>query len=209
MLNFCTLFNSNYYAKGIALHHSLLNTCDEFHLYIFAFDDATHRLLVDGKLEKTTIIPLNQLENIQLLEIKPSRTFAEYCWTCTPFTIKYCLEKFSLANCTYLDADLYFYKNPLSLIAGMGDNSVLITPHNYYRDYDQSATAGIYCVQFITFKNTVDGNRVLNWWTNACVKWCYAYYEDGKMGDQKYLDSWPYMFDQVYVCKNIYAGVAP
>jgi len=209
MLNFCTLFNSNYYAKGIALHLSLLNTCKEFRLFIFAFDEAAYQLLVDNKLENTTIIPLNQLENAQLLEIKPSRTMAEYCWTCTPLTIEYCIRTYKLDHCTYLDADTFFYDDPTVLINEMGDNSVLITPHNYHRLYDQSATSGIYCVQFITFKNTFEGMTVLNWWAGACLKWCYARYEDGKMGDQKYLDSWPYMFNGVYICKNINAGIAP
>lgn len=191
------------------MHHSLLNTCEGFHLFIFAFDEAACQLLMAAKLQSTTIIPLSALENTLLLEVKPFRTMAEYCWTCTPFTIKYCLETFNLTNCTYLDADLYFYKNPASLITGMGDNSVLITPHNYYSAYDQSATAGIYCVQFITFKDTADGNLVLNWWAGACIKWCHSYYEEGKMGDQKYLDSWPYMFNGVHICKNLNAGIAP
>jgi hypothetical protein len=29
------------------------------------------------------------------------------------------------------------------------------------------------------------------------------------MGDQKYLDSWPYMFDGVYICHSAGAGLAP
>ncbi|HTK18632.1 MAG TPA: hypothetical protein VL442_03945 [Mucilaginibacter sp.] len=91
----------------------------------------------------------------------------------------------------------------------MGNNSVLITPHNYYRDYDQSATSGIYCAQLISFKNTADGNNILGWWADACIKWCSSQYEEGKWADQKYLDSWPYMFNGVYICKDIYAGVAP
>jgi hypothetical protein len=209
MLNFCTLFNSKYYAKGVAMHQSLTKVCAAFHLYIFAFDDACYQLLTDNPLANTTIIPLCDFENDDLLKVKPGRSVAEYCWTSTPYTVKYCLEKFNLPECTYLDADLFFYKDPSGLIADMGDNSVLITPHRYYKDYDVSATAGIYCVQFVTFKNNTAGNAALNWWANACLKWCYARYEDGKMGDQKYLDSWPFMFDGVYICKNKYAGAAP
>lgn len=208
-LNFTTLFNINYLSKGLALHESLLNNCTNFHLYIFAFDEATFKILNDKKLAFTTIISTQEFENESLLAVKTNRNIAEYCWTCTPFTIKYCIEKFELDCCTYIDADIYFYSDPSKLISGMDDNSVLITPHNYYHEYDQSAISGIYCVQFTSFKNTPDGLRVLNWWLNACLKWCYAEYEDGKMGDQKYLDSWPYMFDGVQICKNPGAGLAP
>ena len=209
MLNFCTLFNSAYLAKGIALYDSLLKNCDEFHLYIFAFDEITCKVLSEKKFSNATVIPQHEFETEQLLAAKSDRSVAEYCWTCTPFTIKYSIEKFKLDHCTYLDADTFFYRDPAILIHEMGDNSVLITPHNYNSRYDQSAVSGIYCVQFITFKNNAAGMKILNWWAEACIKWCYARYEDGKMGDQKYLDSWPYMFDGVYICLNAGAGLAP
>lgn len=209
MLNFSTLFNVNYLAKGITLYNSLVRTCPSFHLYIFAFDDVTYKILTEKNLSNATIVSLQQLENELLLGVKRERSVAEYCWTCTPFTIKYCIENFNLDNCTYIDADTFFYEDPTVLIKEMGNNSVLITPHNYHPKYDQSAVSGIYCVQFTTFKNTDAGMKVLNWWAQACLKWCYARYEDGKMGDQKYLDSWPYMFEGVYICKNKGAGLAP
>jgi hypothetical protein len=208
-LNFCTLFNINYFAKGVALHGSLLKNCPDFNLYIFAFDDISYEILNEKNLPNTTIVSLKQFENESLLSVKKERNVAEYCWTCTPFTIKYCIENFNLDNCTYIDADTFFYEDPSILIKEMGDNSVLITPHNYHPKYDQRAVSGIYCVQFTTFKNNNAGTKVLNWWAQACLKWCYARYEDGKMGDQMYLDSWPYMFDGVHICRNIGGGLAP
>lgn len=209
MLNFCTLFNTGYLAKGIALYNSLSKTCPQFHLYILAFDETTYKVLTEKSFSNATIISLNNFENEDLLKVKKERSVAEYCWTCTPFTIKYCIEKFSLDHCTYLDADTFFYNDPTVLIKEMGKNSVLITPHNYHSKYDQSAAAGIYCVQFTCFKNDTKGSKVLNWWAQACLNWCYARYEDGKMGDQKYLDSWPYMFEGVHICRDAGAGLAP
>jgi len=208
-LNFCTLFNISYLAKGVACYDSLVENCPDFHLYIFAFDDLSYQVLTERGLEHATIISLKDFENEQLLGVKNGRSKAEYCYTCTPFTAKYCIEHYNLDHCTYIDADIYFYTDPTPLVSGMGDNSVLITPHNYHPLYDQSAAAGIYCVQFVSFKNTVDGMKVLNWWADACIKWCYSKFEDGKMGDQKYLDSWPYMFNGVQICRSPGAGMAP
>lgn len=209
MLNFCTLFNTYYLAKGLALYYSLEKSCKSFHLYVFAFDDTTYHFLSEKQLRNCTIINQKDFESDELLQVESERSIAEYCWTCTPFTVKYCLETFNLSNCSYLDADTFFYKDPSLLYNKLGDNSVLITPHNYHPSYDQTAMSGIYCVQFTSFKNDDNGKKVLNWWASACLKWCKAYYEDGKFGDQKYLDSWPYMFDGVYITKDKGAGLAP
>jgi len=208
-LNFTTLFNTGYLAKGMALYNSLVKNCPQFHLYIFAFDDISYKILVEKNLVNATIIALHEFETDALLQVKKERSVAEYCWTCTPFTVKYCIENFNLHHCTYLDADTFFYSDPTLLITQMGNDAVLITPHNYHSYYETSTTSGIYCVQFTTFKNNSQGMQVLNWWAQACLKWCYARYEDGKMGDQKYLDSWPYMFDDVHICRNTGAGLAP
>jgi hypothetical protein len=91
----------------------------------------------------------------------------------------------------------------------MGSNSVLITEHRYTPKYDQSDTSGKYCVQFMTFKNDANGTKVLDWWTNACNEWCYDRKEDGKFGDQKYLDDWKTRFDGVYELQHLGGGVAP
>ena len=209
MLKFCTLFNSTYLSRGLAMYHSLEQHCESFHLYIVAFDDYCYDALTRLRLAQATIISLNDFENQRLLAIKTERTAGEYCWTCASSTIKYCIEKYQLDHCTYVDADLLFFNDPSVLIDEMGGKSVLITEHRYTTCYDQSATSGIYCVQFMTFKNTTEGMEVLNWWVDACINWCFNRFEDGKFGDQKYLDDWTSRFDCIHVLQHLGGGVAP
>ena len=52
----------------------------------------------------------------------------------------------------------------------------MITKHNYSAKYDQSKTNGIYCVQFLFFKNDIIGNKILmdwrkNVWHGATIEW--------------------------------------
>lgn len=211
MKNYCTLFDSNYIMRGLAMYNSLRRHSKAYHLYIFAFDDICYNKLNELKLLNVTVISLKEFEDEELLKVKSTRTIAEYCWTSTPATILYCIEKYELESCTYLDADLYFFSNPDVLIDEMenANKSVLITNHRYTPKYDQSATSGLYCVQFMTFKNDEKGLKVLKWWRNACLDWCYARCEDGKFGDQKYLDNWPNQFEGVHELQNLGGGVAP
>ncbi|PIW69275.1 MAG: glycosyl transferase [Ignavibacteriales bacterium CG12_big_fil_rev_8_21_14_0_65_30_8] len=208
MYNFCTLFDTNYLSRGIALYRSLKNVCDDFHIYIFAFDNTCFNILTKMNLEKATIISLKDFEDKELLNVKSSRTKAEYCWTSTSSTILYVLQKYKVDSCTYLDADLYFYSSPEPIFNELTDNSILITEHRYSPKYDKSKKSGKYCVQFITFKNDEYGLKSLEWWRERCIEWCYNRFEDGKFGDQLYLDDWTTRFDGVHVMQNQGGGLA-
>ncbi|TZF85914.1 glycosyl transferase (plasmid) [Pedobacter sp. BS3] len=209
MLNFCTLFDSNYLSRGLTMYRSLEKYCHDYHLYIFAFDSKCYDILSNLNLAKATVISLAEFEDQELLEVKKKRTSQEYCWTCTPSTILYCINKFSLDHCTYIDADLLFFSDPKVLVDEMGPKSVMISEHRYTPEYDQTKKCGKYCVQFMTFKNNPEGMHVLNWWKNACMEWCHARFEDNKFGDQKYLDNWMEIFDCVHELKHLGGGVAP
>ncbi|HVY75129.1 MAG TPA: hypothetical protein VG890_09880 [Puia sp.] len=209
MINFCTLFDSNYLTRGLALSESLTRVCPTHHLYVIAFDDNCFETLHSARLPNLTPVSLKEFEDEKLLAVKPQRSIAEYCWTCTSSVILYCIEKYQLPSCTYIDADMIFYHDPQVLFDEMTGYSVGITGHRYTKDYDVSATHGKYCVQFVYFKNDENGLRALRWWRDRCLEWCYARLEDGKFGDQKYLDDWTERFPGVHVVQNPGAGLAP
>lgn len=209
MYYFCTLFDSNYLSRGLAMYESLKKTTPAFHLYIFAFDEKCRSVLAELKLEYVTVISLTEFENEKLLDVKKDRTRAEYCWTSTSSSISYCLKTYKIDHCTYVDADLYYFSSPSVLVDELKDNSVSVISHRYSPQYKYFEANGIYCVQFMTFKNDENGLKVLEWWTQACMDWCYARNEDGKYGDQKYLDDWLVRFKGVCELGNIGAGVAP
>ena len=128
--NYCTLFNVNYMSRGINLYNSLLKVSNNFRLYIFAFDNLSYDYLVNLNLKKTIIISLKDFEDSQLKRVKKSRTKTEYFWTCTGSTVLYLFKRYQIKSCTYLDADLYFYKNPKILIKESRKASCIISKHN-------------------------------------------------------------------------------
>ncbi|MBI4931497.1 MAG: glycosyl transferase [Bacteroidetes bacterium] len=208
MFYYCTLFDSFYLIKGLTMYRSLEKSCDNFHLYIFAFDDRSYNILNKLKLQKATIISLSEFEDDKLLAVKPTRTKAEYCWTCTSSSILYIIEKYNVPNCTYIDADLFFYQNPNVLFDEMSSKSILLTEHRYPLKFNRVSSSGVYCVQFITFVNDENGTKALRWWRDACIDWCFNRYEDDKFGDQKYLDDWTTRFKGVHVLQHLGGGIA-
>lgn len=214
MLYFCTLFDSFYLDKGLVLYQSLIDTKDDFTLFIFAFDNECLTVLRDLKLENAVIISLDDFENEALLGVKPARSKAEYCWTCTPWTIRYVFDHYQVNQCTYIDADLYFFQSPWVLLDEMNEknSSVQIVEHRFEKNTKYEALVseyGKYCVQFNTFRNDENGNKVLNWWKDRCLEWCYYTKSGELLGDQKYLDRWTIDFQGVHELQHLGGGVAP
>jgi hypothetical protein len=209
--NFCTYFDSNYLWRGITMYTSLLRVTDNFKLWILCFDNATHKLLYKMKLKNVELISLEDFEDEDLRSVKKDRTPVEYFWTCTPSLPLYILRKYpELDLITYIDADLYFFSEPSPIFEEFNDNSILLIEHRYARDIERKIKRnGRYNVQFITFRNDNTGKAALVWWRDRCLEWCYWRVEEGKMGDQKYLDDWGTRFPRVCILKNKGAGLAP
>lgn len=214
MMNFCTLFDSFYVDKAMALYNSLEKVTEDFHLYVFCFDETSMNIINALKWKHATIISVACIENEELLGLKSERSKAEYCWTCTPIIIEYVLEHFPVEDCTYIDADLYFFSSPQILFDEIksANADVVIVEHRFKKDenYDKMVyKAGKYCVEFNYFNKSANAKKALSWWKEKCMEWCYYKLEPERMGDQKYLEKFEELFEGVHVLSYLGAGVAP
>jgi hypothetical protein len=212
MEHYVTLFDSLFLPQGLALHMSMERHVKDYMLWILCVDDEAHEVLNKLQLPNVRLLLLSKLETEDLLRVKLTRSKGEYCWTLTPFAPRFVFEADqNVERVTYLDADLWFRKHPKPIFDEFdaSGKQVLITDHAYAPEYDQSATSGQYCVQFMTFTRH-GGELVRKWWEERCIAWCYARFEDGKFGDQKYLDDWPVLFsEQVHVLRDKELALAP
>lgn len=211
---FCTLFDSNYLDRGLALVESLNAVENHFTLYIFAFDNMAYDILTKLQLRNVVVVPEKNILDDELNKIKSSRTGTEYCWTCTPVIIQYVFKNFQVESCTYIDADMFFYASPRVLLdeVSMSGCDVSIIGHRFSSLFTEKLNEemhGKYCVEFNTFLNNENGNKVLGWWKQKCFADCSMKVSEEGFGDQKYLNEWTQLFTGVYELKNIGAGVAP
>ena len=211
--HFVTLFDSHYLPLGLCLYRSLEEHAHPFHLWIVALDDACASALAKIGLGNATVVRLEEVENEALRAVKAGRSIGEYCWTLTPFLPSYVFQRMpQVERVTYLDADLFFFQPPRLLIGELLESGkhVLVTEHAFAPEYADRIVFGRFCVQFVTFRNTEPARRVLRWWQERCIEWCYAREEDGKFGDQKYLDQWPELFpSEVHVLSRTDRTLAP
>lgn len=211
--DFCTLFDRNYLARALVLYRSLERTGASFRLRALCMDDESERIVERLALPWLDAVPLRELEahDPGLASVRSTRDPVEYCWTATPALCLHLLEREpGLGAITYLDADLFFYRDPAEVFAEDPHAAVILVPHRYAPEHAAlEPLSGTYNVQFMTFQKDDDGLAALRWWHERCIEWCFRRHEDGKFGDQKYLDDWPERFRRVHVAESPGIGLAP
>lgn len=210
---FCTYFDKNYIPRGLALYYSIQRNIPDFKLWILCMDDPTFLLLKELNLPNIDLLSLNEFEknDPELLAAKSNRSLMEYYWTCTPSLPLYILEHESeIERIFYIDADHFFFDDPTAVFKEAGEASIMVIEHRFPALLQHLAkVVGKYNVGFLGFRKDEQGMGCLHWWRERCLEWCYYRHEDGKFGDQKYLDRWPEMFPNLVVLQHPGFGLAP
>lgn len=211
---FCTLFDSNYLSRGLALIHSLRMHGDSSKIFITCLDMSTYEYLNPRRHElNIELIYIDELISSfpELKSAKNNRSKIEFYFTCTPFIIKHAVDKTPRDSfVTYLDADLYFFQNPKGIYDDLGGSSIGIIEHKYpwfLRRLEKKY--GTYNVGLLAFLNDSEGNKVLNWWASSCIEWCHDYPSDGRYADQGYLNRFEQISNRVTVLRNPGYNLAP
>jgi len=207
---FCTLFDSGYLLKGLAMMRSLARFCSGMKIYVLCMDDQTKYILERLDLPCVTCIALSEVENEALLKAKADRGVAEYCWTLSSNFTWYVMQCFQeIDMLTYVDADLLFYSDVQPIFDEIGNASIAIIEHRFTPRLQDREVNGRFCVEWDSFRRDEQGLACLSNWRDQCLEWCYYRLEDGKMGDQKYLDEWPGRYSSCHILMHPGAGIAP
>jgi len=210
--HYVTLFDSLYLPQGLALHASLQRFAGPYTLWVVCMDEKCSSVLSQLMLPNVRLLRVDDHLSMALRTVRTQRTIGEFCWTMTPYVFDFVFTLDDrVTRLTYLDADVWFRKSPRPIFQELdaSGKTVLITDHGYAPDYDQSAASGQYCVQFLTFHRN-GSEEVRHRWQTQCLEWCFNRAENGKFGDQKYLDDWPVVFEnRVHVLKDHGLTLAP
>src|SRR5262249_45390286 len=118
MEHYVTLFDNLFLPQGLALYRSLERHAGSFTLWVLCLDGKTEQTLRSMQLPHMELIALSDVETRELIEVKPGRSRAEYCWTLTPFSPRFVFSrKPDAVRVTYLDADVWLCRSPAPVFA--------------------------------------------------------------------------------------------
>ena len=212
MRHYCTYFDTNYMLRGLTMFRSLQAHEGDFVLWVLCCDDASFGALQTLNVPNLRPIRLSQVEahEPRLAAAKAERSFVEYLWTLSPIWPLYLFQtKPEIESLTYLDADQFFYGSPQPIFDEIGDSSISVFSHRYSPADAHMNVNGVYNVGWVGFRRDETGLQCLERWAQQCLEWCFAYTDEGRYGDQKYLDEWPERYDGVCEVKHAGAGIAP
>lgn len=189
---------------------SLAKFCPSLKIYVLCMDAQTKLILERLDLSYVICLNLAEVETEELLKAKADRGVAEYCWTLSSCFTWHVMQKYlEIDLLTYVDADLLFYSDVQPLFDEIGDASIAIIEHRFPERLKDREVNGRFCVEWDSFRRDEQGLACLSRWRNQCIDWCYYRLEDGKMGDQKYLDEWPDRYSSCHILMHPGAGIAP
>jgi hypothetical protein len=197
MRHYCTLFDRNYLARGLALHRSLLRHGGDCTLHVLCLDRTTRDLLSALRLPRVELLSIDGLEawDPELAAVRPARAPAEFYFTCKPVLLGYLLERHPDARrLTYLDSDLFYFSDATAAEHEFGGNPVALSPHRFSGRNADRVRYGKFNAGWVSVDASAEAHRFVAWWRERCIEWCSLQVEEARFGDQKYLDRVPELF---------------
>lgn len=208
--NLCSIVSYKYIIRAITLYKSLRKWSGfRFHIWFCTIDDTAYNLLKRLELTNTTIIKSSEVTEGLLKDIRIGRNNKEYCWTLKSIVIEYVLNNYNIKSILYCDTDIFFFAHVKHIFKEWGEESFFVCTKRGNKKLEFNC--GYYQSGLLGFKNDYYGKKILTWWKEKCINWCYDTndYETERWGDQKYLDRIPLFFDSIKISNNFGINAAP
>lgn len=202
MIEYCTLFDANYLAQGLALYKSIDKHHANYRLHILAACEKSYVLLKDLNLPNVVLYSLAEVETDALRKIHPRLKHFEYVCALKPNLMLKVLQ--TTDHVAYIDADSYFFSTGEHVINTFRTDSSIplaITPHRFTPGRQHFIRNGAYNAGFIYAAR--EGIPCLEEWNRNCTE-----ARTGCMTDQQCLNGWPKQWN-AHIVKHKGLNLAP
>jgi hypothetical protein len=212
-INLCTLFDENFLAQGLTMIESVENNSNaEVVWTILAMDEATELKLQSLNRSNMTVIQFRHFPDLELKALATIRPWRELCWTSAACLLNFCLNLESDAQYVgYIDADCFFLSNIAEMLVEIPhEKEFAIHEHNYSPDRMQwLEKSGRFNVGVIIGKPKSEFLKCVSRWRIQVLDRCDVNVQEGRCGDQTYLNDWPDKYPSLHVFQSVGVGVAP
>lgn len=184
MLEYCTLFDTNYLTQGLALYESIDTHHKNYRLHILAFCGKSFAVLKRLNLPNVVLYSVAEVETFALRSMRARLSNFEYACALKPNFMLRTLHDAEYV--VYVDADSYFFNTGWHVIGPLRDSNapVAITPHRFAPANKRFIANGIFNAGAIYAARA--GIPCLEDWDRRCVT-----DRKGRMTDQRLLNDWP------------------
>jgi len=193
-LKFVTFFDSRFLIQGTVAVASFLKQNESASGVIYCTNTLTTKILKERfrglrvKIRNISEIPsIEEAREMMSLDRNP----IEVLLALKPILILETLKDLPREEpLVYFDADLFFYESLNTMITELGGANLLLTRHLFPSQLSSSVKYGIVNAGFILMRNKSETIAVVTDWAKKCKQWCFLRLEEGKYGDQLYLNDY-------------------
>ncbi len=202
--NIAVVFDKNYIIKALALYESALLFVPNPKFWFLCMDKEALEMVACLKLNGVEAREVSDIGDLELLAVRDTRSIGEFAMSSKAAWLRYILNNGNLSEedmLIFIDADILFYSSAESVIEKCRSNgSITITHHKFSKDKEPNGEiAGQYNSGLIFFRPDLTSRTCIEEWRKQCIDWCYLYLDNGRHGDQRYLNDWPQKYPSVYI----------
>lgn len=207
-MNYATLFDDEYLPKGLAMIRSLLEYHRGAKVYVLncgsTLVEHAMRLMPPG----VSMLSDKSIREFSALREKHSPG-PTYYWAAASIWASF-VQNMMQDAVTYIDSDLFFFKNTSEIDLEMEGADIGIVPHRWTPKHAQRLRVnGTYNVGWVKFLYTENARQCLAHWAQQCYDWCEnRAMPDGRFADQGYLNDWPEDWN-AHAVEHLGANLAP
>lgn len=205
-------FDINYTVRAIAMMRSAEKKSSKTISWkILALDSETYEVLRNLEMPNLQIFTTSQVGN-DLLFIRNSRSYKEFCWSAGAIFMDFVVREFLETDLVaYIDADCYFFGDLSTCFSLLGANkNIAAHGHNFSESRKHwEEIVGKFNVGLIMGRKSEELLACISIWKNQVLVSCTTDTSTGNFGDQKYLDSWPILYEGFLEITSPGVGVAP
>ena len=198
-----TVCTANYLYQALTMGESLKKTNPDYELIIGLVD----KLPVTDFGLIHQIIPISEVQEVNLAGFKGEYTVMEVATACKPVFGLHLFEKYpDLEKLIYFDTDLWIMDSIESIEKNLDSYDIIITPHitqpiDLQKEWNekQFLNAGLYNTGFVGMKRSENTFKFLNWWKNHLKDFGYYDFCNGMGIDQLCVNFVPIFYDKVLI----------